>query len=97
MKSVRVGRRMYERCKNVDLNKIQRSNERVSQDKESLERHKDSLHNKSFTNSLHSSQDVRTGSMSIDLRRTHCFLEQLTVRIQLTKEKITLKSQVLSR
>ena len=32
--------------KNVNLNKIERSNERVSQDKESLERHNDSLQNK---------------------------------------------------
>ena len=31
---------------NIDLNKIQRFNERVSQDKESLERHNDSLQNK---------------------------------------------------
>ena len=30
---------MYQRYKNINLNKIQRSNERVSQDKESLERH----------------------------------------------------------
>ena len=29
--------------KNINLNKIQRSNEQVSQDKESLERHNDSL------------------------------------------------------
>ena len=58
-----MGRRMYEKCKNIDLNEIQRSNERVSQDKESLERHKDSLQNIRSTNSLHSSQEVRTGSM----------------------------------
>ena len=32
--------------KNVNFDKIQRSNERVSQDKESLERHNDSLQNK---------------------------------------------------
>ena len=31
---------------NINLNKIQRFNERVSQDKESLERHNDSLQNK---------------------------------------------------
>ena len=29
----------------IDLNKLQRCNERVSQDEESLERHKDSLSN----------------------------------------------------
>ena len=29
--------RMYQRYKNINLNKIQRSNERVSRDKESLE------------------------------------------------------------
>ena len=39
---------MYYRCKNINLNKIQRSNERVSQDKQSLERHTDSLKNKSL-------------------------------------------------
>ena len=33
---------MYRRYKNINLNKIQRSNEPVSQDKESLERHDDS-------------------------------------------------------
>ena len=32
--------------KNINLNKIQRFNERVSQDKESLERDNDSLQNK---------------------------------------------------
>ena len=45
--------------KNVNLNKIQRSDERVSQDKESLERHNDSLQNKRSANSLHSSREVR--------------------------------------
>ena len=38
---------MYQRFKTINLNKIQRSNERVSQEKESLERHNDSLQNKS--------------------------------------------------
>ena len=37
---------MYQRYKNINLNKIQRSNERVSQVKGSLERHNDSLQNK---------------------------------------------------
>ena len=38
---------MYQRYKNINLNKVQRSNERVSQDKESFERHNnDSLQNK---------------------------------------------------
>ena len=37
---------MYQRYKHINLNKVQRSNERVSQDKESLERHNDSLRNK---------------------------------------------------
>ena len=37
---------MYQRYKNINLNKIQRSNERVSQDIECLERHNDSLQNK---------------------------------------------------
>ena len=39
---------MYQRYENINLNKIQRSisNERVSQDKECLERHNDSLQNK---------------------------------------------------
>ena len=33
---------IYQRYKNINLNKVQRSNERVSQDKESLETHNDS-------------------------------------------------------
>ena len=37
---------MYQRYKNINLNKIQRSDERVSQVKGSLERHNDSLQNK---------------------------------------------------
>ena len=45
---------MYQRYKNINLDKIQRSNERVSQDKESLERRNDSLQNKRSANSLHS-------------------------------------------
>ena len=34
---------MYDKYKNINLNKIQRFNEQVSQDKESFERHNDSL------------------------------------------------------
>ena len=45
-KRARMGR-LYQRYKNINLNKIQRSNEQVSQDKQSLERHTDSLKNKS--------------------------------------------------
>ena len=41
--------------KHINLNKIQRSNERVSQDKEFLERRNDSLQNKRSANPLHSS------------------------------------------
>ena len=37
---------MCQRYKNINLNKVQRSDERVSQDKESVERHNDSLQNK---------------------------------------------------
>ena len=51
-----MGRNLF-RYKNINLNKIQRSNERVSQDKESVERHNDSLQNKRSTNSLDSSQE----------------------------------------
>ena len=54
----------------IDLTKLQRCNERVSQDEESLERHKDSLSNKRSSNSLHSSQEKRTGSMQIELQIT---------------------------
>ena len=54
---------MYQRYKNINLNKIQRSNERVSQDKESLERHNDSLQNKRSANSLHSSREFWAVSM----------------------------------
>ena len=43
VKSVIMGRSRYERYKNIKLNKRQRSNERVSQDKESPERYIDSL------------------------------------------------------
>ena len=48
---------------NINLNKIQRFNERVSQDKESLERHNDSLQNKRSANSLHSSREFWAVSM----------------------------------
>ena len=41
------GAECIKRYKNINLNKIERSNERVSEDKESLERHNDSLKNKS--------------------------------------------------
>ena len=34
--------------------------------KESLERHNDSLQNKRSANALHSSREVRTGSMSLN-------------------------------
>ena len=54
---------MYKRYKNINLNKIQRSNERVSQGKESLERHNDSLQNKRSANSLHSSREFWAVSM----------------------------------
>ena len=33
---------MYRRYKNITLNKVQRSNERLAQDKESIERQNDS-------------------------------------------------------
>ena len=36
----------------MNLNKIQRSNERVSQDKDGLERHNDSLQNKTSASPL---------------------------------------------
>ena len=48
---------MYQRYKNINLTKIQRSDERVSQDKESLERHNDSLKNKRSASSLHCSRE----------------------------------------
>ena len=47
----------------MNLNKIKRSNEQVSQDKESVERHNDSVQHKRSANTLHSSREVRTGSM----------------------------------
>ena len=50
---------MCQRYKNINLNKIQRSDERVSQDKESLERHNDSLQNKRSASSLHCSREFR--------------------------------------
>ena len=40
--------------------------ERVSQDKESLERHNDSLKNKRSANSLHSSREFWAVSMQIE-------------------------------
>ena len=49
--------------KNINLNKIQSFNERVSQDKESLERHNDSLQNKRSANSLDSSREFWAVSM----------------------------------
>ena len=51
---------MYQRYENINLNKIQRSNERVSQDKESLERR---LENKKSANSLHSPREFWALSM----------------------------------
>ena len=42
---------------------MQRSNERESQDKESLEGHNDSLQNKRSKNSLHSSREFWAVSM----------------------------------
>ena len=51
-----MGRNLF-RYKNINLNKIQRSNERVSQDKESVERHNDCLQNKRSANSLDSSRE----------------------------------------
>ena len=48
----------------MNLNKIQRSNERVSQDKDSFERHNnDSLQNKRFASSLYSSREFWAVSM----------------------------------
>ena len=48
----------------MNLNKIQRSNERVSQDKDSLERHNyDSLQNKRFASLLYSSREFWAVSM----------------------------------
>ena len=56
-KRVRCGG-MYQGYKNINLNKIQSSiNERVSQDKKSLEMHNDSLKNKRSANSLHYSRE----------------------------------------
>ena len=56
---------MYQRYKkfNINLNKIQRSNELVSQEKESVERHNDSLQNKRSVNSLHSPREFWAVSM----------------------------------
>ena len=49
--------------KNINLNKTQRFNERESRDKESLERHNDSLQNKRSANSLHSPREFWAVSM----------------------------------
>ena len=57
---------MYQRYKNINLNKIQRSNERVSQDKESIERHNDSLQNKTSANSLHSPAAGVLGCLNVN-------------------------------
>ena len=63
VKSARMGQNADQRYKNINLNKIQRSNERMSQDKESLERHNDSLQNERSANSLHSSREFSAVSM----------------------------------
>ena len=60
---------MCQRYKNINLNKIQRSDERVSQDKESLERRNDSLQNKRSANSLHSSREFWVISMQIEQQK----------------------------
>ena len=57
------GAECIKRDKNINLNKIERFNERMSQDKESLERHNDSLQNKRSANSLLSTREFRTVSM----------------------------------
>ena len=57
---------MYKKYKNINLNKIQRSNERVSEDKESLERHNDSLQNKRSANSLHSPAAGVLGCLNVN-------------------------------
>ena len=62
VKSARMGG-VYQRYKNINLNKMQRSNERVSRDKESLKRHNDSLQNKRSANSMHSSREFRAVSL----------------------------------
>ena len=54
---------MYQRYKNINLNKIQGFNERVLQEKEPLERHNDSLQNKRSAKSLHSSRELWAVSM----------------------------------
>ena len=41
----------------------------MSQDKKSLERHNDSLHNKRFANSLHSSREFTAVSIQIELQK----------------------------
>ena len=51
------------RYKNINLNKIERFNERVSQDKEFLERHNDSLQDKRSANSLLSTWEFWAVSM----------------------------------
>ena len=60
---------MYQRYKNINLNKIQRSNERMSQDKESLKSHKDSLQIKRSANSVHSSREFWAVSMYIEQQK----------------------------
>ena len=58
---------MYQTYKHINLNKIRKSNKRVAEDRESLERHiNDSqcgIQNKRSTNSLHSSREFRAVSM----------------------------------
>ena len=57
---------MYQRYKHINLNTIPRSNERVSQDKESLERRNDSLQNKRSANSWHSSPAGVLGCLNVN-------------------------------
>ena len=57
--------------KNINLNKIQRSNEGVSQDKESLERHNDSLKNKRSASSLHCSREFWAVNVNRAAKKKH--------------------------
>ena len=69
---------MCQRYTDINLNKIQRFDERVSQDKESVERHNDSLQNKRSSNSLHSSQEFWAVSMQIEQQKKNILVDKIS-------------------
>ena len=65
---------------------MQRSDERVSQDKESLERDNDSLQNKRSAKSLHSSWEFWAVSMQIEQQK-NMLVDKISRKTQINSKK----------